>query len=57
MLVARGEVRISLHGYEELAADNILVHDIINGLTAAVLVEDYWMSFGASRQARRHPPS
>ncbi|MBI4476557.1 MAG: DUF4258 domain-containing protein [Acidobacteria bacterium] len=41
VLVARGEVRISLHGYEELAADDILVHDIIDGLAAAVVVEDY----------------
>jgi hypothetical protein len=40
-LVARGDVRVSLHGYEELAADNIRVHDIIDGLPTAVLVEDY----------------
>ena len=40
-LVARGEVRVSLHGYEELAADNILVRDIIDGLATAVVVEDY----------------
>lgn len=41
VLVARGEVRISLHGYEELAADKIFVHDVINGLASAVVVEDY----------------
>ena len=40
-LVARGEVRVSLHGYEELAADAIRVRDAVDGLPAAVLVEDY----------------
>jgi hypothetical protein len=39
--VARGDVRVSLHGYEELAADNVRVHDIVDGLPTAVLVEDY----------------
>ena len=41
VFVARGEVRVSLHGYEELAADNVLVHDIVDGLAGAVVVEDY----------------
>ena len=40
-LVGRGEVRVSLHGYEELAADNVRVRDIIDGLKTAVVVEDY----------------
>ena len=40
-LVARGEVRVSLHGYEELAADGVHMHDIIDGLDTAVVVEDY----------------
>ena len=40
-LVARGEVRVSLHGYEELAADNVPVRDIIDGLTAAEALEEY----------------
>jgi hypothetical protein len=40
-LVARGDVRVSLHGYEELAADDISVRDIVDGLPTAVLVEDY----------------
>jgi len=40
-LVARGEVRVSLHGYEELAVDDIRARDIIDGLDMAVLIEDY----------------
>ena|SRR5712671_1513711 len=40
-LVARGEIRISEHGYDELAADNISVEDILDGVAAADLVEDY----------------
>lgn len=40
-LVARGDVLVSLHGYEELAADNIGVQDIVDGLASAVVVEDY----------------
>jgi hypothetical protein len=40
-LVARGEVRVSLHGYEELAADQVLVHEVIEGLATATVIEDY----------------
>ena len=40
-LVAKGEVQVSVHGYEELAADDIHVRDVIDGLATAVLVEDY----------------
>jgi uncharacterized protein DUF4258 len=40
-LVARGEVRVSVHGYEELAADRVLVHEVVEGLADAVVVEDY----------------
>jgi hypothetical protein len=40
-LVAAGAVRISEHGYDELANDGILARDVLNGVSAATLVEDY----------------
>src|SRR5437867_10735417 len=40
-LVARGEVRVSAHGYDELAADGILVKEILAGVSEAAVVEDY----------------
>ena len=40
-LVARGEIRISEHGYDELSADNISVRDLLHGVAEAVPVEDY----------------
>jgi len=40
-LIARREVVISDHGYEELAADGILVRDIYEGVHDAIVVEEY----------------
>jgi len=40
-LVARREVKISAHGYDELAADDILVRDIVAGVEDGVVVEAY----------------
>ncbi len=39
--MARREVRISAHGYDELAADDILVVDILAGVQKGVILEDY----------------
>ena len=36
-----GKVRISDHGYVELAKDGILAQDVLVGLDAAIVVEDY----------------
>ncbi len=41
VLVARGEVRVSTHGYDSLAEDSIHVRGAVDGLGAAVVVEDY----------------
>jgi hypothetical protein len=40
-LAANGEVRVSLHGYDELAADSIFFADVLDGVSGAVLIEDY----------------
>ena len=40
-LVLRGEVQISAHGYDEMAEDGILAGEVVEGVTAAILVEDY----------------
>lgn len=40
-LVAAGQVRISEHGYDEIAADGIYVREILTGVDKAAVVEDY----------------
>ena len=40
-LVASGEVRVSEHGYDELAEDGINVSEILAGVGSGTVVEDY----------------
>jgi hypothetical protein len=40
-LVANRDVKISAHGYDELAADRILIREILASVADAVVVEDY----------------
>jgi hypothetical protein len=40
-LVSHKTVRVSDHGYDELAADGILVEEIIAGVMAGTIVKDY----------------
>jgi hypothetical protein len=40
-LVASGDVRISEHGYEELANDDLTAREVVSGIDKAILVEDY----------------
>ncbi|MGB9116875.1 DUF4258 domain-containing protein [Bradyrhizobium sp.] len=40
-LLRRGEYLVSRHGYRELAADDILLDEVLAGIESAVVVEDY----------------
>jgi hypothetical protein len=40
-LVERGEVKVSDHGYDEMADDGILVRDVLAGVSEGIVVEDY----------------
>lgn len=40
-LVPKGAVRISEHGYDQLSADGILTREVVEGVTDAIVVEDY----------------
>jgi hypothetical protein len=40
-LVRQGEVSLSRHGFRELAADDILLDEVVNGIDAAIAIEEY----------------
>lgn len=40
-LVERGNIRISEHGYDELAADGLFARDVCAGLTDVEVIEEY----------------
>jgi len=40
-LIERKEIVISNHGYDELADDFIFIRDILAGIKAAIVVENY----------------
>jgi hypothetical protein len=43
VLVQRGEVKVSDHGYEEMSDEDILARDVLAGVFDGVVVEDYPM--------------
>jgi len=40
-LIDSGKIRISEHGYDELADDGIFVGEIVSGIKDAVVIEEY----------------
>ena len=40
-LVQRGEIKISEHGYDEIAEEGLFVRDIVSDVSNGKLVEDY----------------
>ena len=40
-LVQNGDVHVSEHGYDEMVADVLGVREIIAGLSAGIVIEDY----------------
>ncbi len=40
-LVKRNEIKVSDHGYDEIAEDGIFIKDIIADINNAIIVEDY----------------
>lgn len=40
-LVGSAELRISEHGYDELASDELAAREVVEGVQSAILVEDY----------------
>ncbi len=41
VLVSAGEVRISEHGYDELAEDGLTAREVVSGIVDAAVVEEY----------------
>jgi len=40
-LIEKNEIKVSAHGYDELAEDNILVKDILFNVNEALVIEYY----------------
>ncbi|MEW6092503.1 MAG: DUF4258 domain-containing protein [Chloroflexota bacterium] len=40
-LIEQNQIQISAHGYDELADDNILVREVLAGVSRAIVVEEY----------------
>ena len=41
VLVERGEVKVSDHGYDEMSDEDILAREVLAGVSEGIVVEDY----------------
>ena len=41
ILITENDVLVSVHGYEELAEDNLFVSDLIDSAANGIVIEDY----------------
>ena len=41
VLAAAGDLRVSEHGYDELASDKLSAREVVRGLASTTVVEDY----------------
>ena len=44
-LVEGGDVSVSVHGFRELAADDILLDEVTAGVRSAIIIEEYPEAF------------
>ena len=40
-LIAKGKVRVSEHGYDELAEDALSAREVVSGVETSILIEEY----------------
>jgi hypothetical protein len=40
-LAAEGKVRVSEHGYDEMAEDSLSAREIVSGIPAGIVIEEY----------------
>lgn len=40
-MITAGDVRVSEHGYDALADDGLTIDNLLNGASAAIVVEEY----------------
>jgi hypothetical protein len=40
-LIANGDIRVSQHGYDELATDDLTVREIVEGSSDGIVIEEY----------------
>ena len=40
-LIEQNQIQVSAHGYDEMSDDNLIIRDVLAGVSRAIVVEDY----------------